>query len=335
MVFSRALLATLAAVLALVSTGTAEAGNPRFGLSSGGTLRWLSPDELAWELDRYVELGAQWVRMDFVWWELEPEQGVFDWSRHDRVVEAAAERGLSVLGVIAYTPAWARPGGTTNKHPPTNLEDYASAVRQVVEHYAPMGVRHWELWNEPNLWRFWEPCPEVARYTEMLRLGYDAVKAADPEAFVVSAGLSPAADNGCDIAPRSFLSGMYANGVGGYFDALGHHPYSFPAYPGEPFEWSAWHQMIGATPSLRSIMEDSGDGGKPVWATEWGARIGSVDEETQAAMLTQAYGLFGSYPWAGPLFVYTYRNADSFGLLRSDYSPRPAWFAYRDAALGR
>jgi hypothetical protein len=340
MVFTRAATAlrlaavALVTVLALALPGAGSAGNERFGVSSGGTLRWLPPDELARELDEYVEVGAQWVRFDFTWSSIEPEQGVYDWWRHDAVVAAAGERGLTLLGVLAYTPAWARPEGTTNKHPPNDLADYASFVRETVARYAPMGVRHWEIWNEPNLWRFWEPCPDVERYTEMLRLGYEAVKEVDPEAVVVSGGLSPAADNGCNIAPRTFLSGMYAYGAGGSFDALGHHPYSFPAYPSEQHAWSAWYQMTGASPSLRSIMEDNGDGEKQIWATEWGAKIGSVDEETQAAMVTEAYALFGSYEWAGPMFFYTYRDHDSFGLVRGDWSRRPAWYAYQEAAAG-
>jgi polysaccharide biosynthesis protein PslG len=207
-------------------------------------------------------------------------------------------------------------------------------VGETVRHYAPLGVRHWELWNEPNLSNFWQPCPDIEAYARMLRLAYAAVKEADPEAVVVSAGLSPAVDNGCNVAPRTFLAGLYANGAQGSFDVLGHHPYSFPAYPGEEHGWSAWHQMVGAFPSLRSLMDENGDGDKQIWATEWGARIGAVDEDTQAGMLSAAYALFGSYSWAGPLFVYTYRDTESFGLVRGDRSPRPAWYAYQEAAAG-
>ena len=331
---ARFLVAALAvgALLALPASG--YAGNPRFGIAAGGQLQWLSAEDLAWELDEYAEVGAQWVRFDFNWSRMEPEQGVYDWWRHDAVVEAAAARGLNVLGIIAYTPDWARPPGTDNKYPPTDPGDYAAFVARVVERYAPMGVRHWELWNEPNHRNFWKPCPDVAAYTGLLTAGYAAVKAVDPDAFVVSGGLSPAVDNGCNIAPRTFLAGIYASGGRGSFDAFGHHPYSFPAYPSEQHGWSAWYQMTGASPSLRSIMEENGDGDKQIWATEWGAKIGSVDEETQAAMVSEAYSLFGSYEWAGPMFLYTYRDSDSFGLVRGDGSRRPSWYAYQEAAAG-
>ncbi len=92
--------------------------------------------------------------------------------------------------------------------------------------------------------------------------------------------------------------------------------------------------MTGASPSLRSLMEQNGDRDKPIWATEWGAKVGPVDEATQAAMVRDAYRLFGSYDWAGPMFLYTYRDHDSFGLVRGDGSRRPSWYAYREAAAG-
>jgi len=305
------------------------------GIAAGGELQYLTPADLARELDGYARVGAAWIRFDFNWSGIERQKGVYDWSRHDAVVDAATARGLRVLGLIAYTPAWARPPGTDNKHAPTDVKDYASFVGEAVRRYAPRGVRHWELWNEPNHSGFWKPCPDVKRYTSLLRLGSAAARSADPAAFVLAGGMSPAVDNGCNVAPRTFLAGIYANGGKGSFDALAHHPYSFPAEPGTPHAWSAWHQMVGTSPSLRSIMVENGDADKAIWATEWGVKVGSVDERTQADMLTRAYSLFGSYSWAGPMFTYTYRDRDSFGLVRSDWSPRPAWAAFQAAALVR
>jgi polysaccharide biosynthesis protein PslG len=323
--------ASVAAARTTSASGIADRSPGTLGIAAGGNLQYLSSADLARELDGYVEVGAGWVRFDFNWSGIERQQGVFDWVRHDAVVEAASSRGLKVLGLIAYTPSWARPAGTSNKHAPSDLHDYARFVGQVVRRYSAAGVRHWELWNEPNHSAFWKPCPDVARYASLLRLGSAAAKGADPGAFVLAGGLSPAADNGCNVAPRTFLAGMYANGGKGSFDALAHHPYSFPADPGTTHEWSAWHQMAGATPSLRSIMAQHGDGGKSIWATEWGAKIGSVNEEAQASALTRASSLFGSYSWAGPLFVYAYRDHDSFGLVRNDWSRRPAWYAFQSA----
>ena len=57
-------------------------------------------------------------------------------------------------------------------------------------------------------------------------------------------------------------------------------------------------------------------------------------------MLTRAYQLYGSYDWAGPLFFYQGRDLGTttatsenfFGFLRSDFSAKPSYAAYQQAA---
>ncbi len=58
-------------------------------------------------LDEVEVLGVGWIRIDFIWLLVEPEQDVFDWSLYDRIVREADERGLKVSATIAGTPAWA------------------------------------------------------------------------------------------------------------------------------------------------------------------------------------------------------------------------------------
>ena len=76
------------------------------------------------------------------------------------------------------------------------------------------------------------------------------------------------------------MQAMYANGAKGYFDALGHHPYCFPAAPGDAQNWSGWYQMYGPSNSLRATMTANGDGGKKIWATEFGYRRTAPRERT-------------------------------------------------------
>ena len=102
--------------------------------------------------------------------------------------------------------------------------------------------------------------------------------------------------------------------------------------------------MYGTSPSLRSVMTANGDGEKKIWATEFGAPTdgpaGSfVSEGTQAKMISKAYSTWRGYDWAGPLFTYQGRDLGTstdtsqnhFGLLHSNWSPKPAYDAYRQA----
>src|SRR5262245_59912802 len=51
--------------------------------------------------------GVEHVRMDFNWFQFEPQQGQFDWSAIDSSVNGARAQGLNVFATVAYTPQWA------------------------------------------------------------------------------------------------------------------------------------------------------------------------------------------------------------------------------------
>lgn len=118
----------LVAVLAvfaggLVPNGAAQVGGPLIGseagFSPGGEIFGFSDAELGRELDSMVTAGATYVRLDVPWVALEPsaprltaagaEVRTFDWPRMDRLIDGARSRGLQVVALPAYTPAWARP----------------------------------------------------------------------------------------------------------------------------------------------------------------------------------------------------------------------------------
>jgi polysaccharide biosynthesis protein PslG len=323
----------------------AVAGKDRIGVSSGGTLPWASDADLARELDGYAAIGATWLRFDLHWSVIERSgKGAYDWSLYDRVVAAATARGLKLLAIVTYTPRWARNAACagSDKCEPARADDYADFAAAAVRRYAPRGVRHFELWNEPNVTAFWRPAPNAARYTALVRAAYARMKAIDPSITVLAGATAPASDDGPDIDPRTFLRQVYANRGGGSFDAWSHHPYYGPNHPADPYAWSAWYQMYGTKPSLRSLMEANGDGAKKIWATETGALVGvtwsccgTTTEAAQADLLREALDLWRGYPWAGGLMYYNYHSDHGWSLTRDDWSPRPAWFAYRDAAPRR
>jgi polysaccharide biosynthesis protein PslG len=313
------------------------------GVALGGAIQNESSFALAQDFDAIGSTGARWVRMD-INWDLIQRDGAssYNWAPFDRVVSAAQARGLNVLATILYTPPWARPAGTGASTPPTRLSDYVSFAKAAAGRYAPLGVHAYEIWNEPNNTRFWAPRADAGRYTEMLKGASTAIRSVDAQAFIVTAGTSPALDEGGNIAPVTFLKQIYARGGKDAFDAVGHHPYCTPGSPGESQWWNPWYQMTGAPTSLRTVMAANGDAGKQIWATEFGAPTGGpsgsfVPEAAQAELVTRAYRLFGSYRWAGPLFWYAARDLgtdrrtreDFYGLLRNDFSPKPAFDAYR------
>jgi hypothetical protein len=190
---------------------------------NAGDLRRLSASALSAAVDDLVALGVSWVRMDFPWIEIENTRGVYNTGGPDAAVRALARRGIRVLGIISYATPWAN-GGRDQMYPPTNPTDFAIYAGLLVRHFAPLGVRTWEIWNEPNLHNYWATGANPAQYTQLLKAAFVAIKAADAGATVMTGGLAPAASSGGDLTPMEFLTGIYNNAGQGYFDAVADHP---------------------------------------------------------------------------------------------------------------
>ena len=306
---------------------------------------WESDADLARDLDEMAAVGARWVRLDLNWSAIEPTRGSFSWSNADRVVNAATGRGFNIVAILHTAPAWARAPGTDNQfYPPTDPTEFANYAGRTVARYSSK-IKVWEVGNETNTQRFWHPAPDAPAYTRLLKLTYTAIKQADAGATVVSGGLSPAVDaaDGSTISPPTFLRLIYENGGRGSFDAVGIHPYSFPARPIDPTtaNWNTFHRM----PLLYDLMLRNGDGDKKLWITEFGAITGTapgaVSETGHAAIITDAFRAMAQMPFVGgPMFVYSIRDdgtdpasvEDNFGLLRRDFSPKASRAAYQRVA---
>jgi hypothetical protein len=314
------------------------------GFAEGAGLLWGSDAELAQRLDGIAATGAEYIRVDIDWSVAQPGPASWNWGPIDRVVRASRDRGLRVLGLITYTPTWARPAGTPDKNPPTNPGDFANFAAAAAARYAPLGVREWEIWNEPNSRWFWSPAPNPTAYTNLLIRANAAIKSIDPGATVMTGGFSPAPDSpdGSMIAPVTFLNRVYAAGGGGHFDAVAHHPYNFPYMPLKPEPNYNWNAFGGVTPKLYETMVAHGDGAKKIWGTEMGApTVQGMTPEYVAAYVTEAFSAWRSWPFTGPLFWYSFRDGGTnptdpehnFGLVKTNGAPKePALSAFERAA---
>ena len=328
------------------SYGAGGAGSTTSGLALGMSVPSLvgaSSSQTSSALAAMSGIGLRWVRIEADWsWIQAGGPSSFDWSATDQAVALAAAAGMSVDLVIDNTPTWAAPAGSAAHSftQPTSAATYAVFAGQVAAHYGPMGVHTYEIWNEPNIQPFWLPAPNPGYYAAMLRYAYATIKAAQPGATVISAGLSPASTDGTNVNAVDFLTDLYADGAGSSFDAVGYHAYSYPALPNTYESWSGWSQMGQTTPSIRSVMTANGDSAKQIWITEVGAPSAGPDgvgTAAQAQEVSQAVTAARTTSWIGGLFVYTYQDSatapDYFGLLNADGSQKPAWAALA-AALG-
>jgi polysaccharide biosynthesis protein PslG len=328
-----------------------------FGIAAGGGLPWESQAHLKEVLHGTKQLGATWVRFDIDWSVIQqagPDS--FDWRLYDAVVRQARADKLRVLGIIDYTPSWARrQSSQSNKYQP-NRREFSSFAARVAKRYGAMGVHDWEIWNEPNLSQFWQPHPDARQYADLLRLTYTKIKKANPKATVIAGSLSNCRSTITSIPATDFVRLMYANGAKGYFDAISIHPYTWCSLPDNRSPGGSWELLS----TIHQIMVRHGDGKKRIWITEYGAptdgrgseadvgasttaaTVDYVSELMQAMMAREAIALYETYTWVGPFFWYSYEDEgvstadreDFFGLVSFDGRRKPAYYALQSLVVG-
>lgn len=309
------------------------------GLSPGFRILEESSADLRADLDAMERLGITRLRVDLSWAALQPERDRFDWSSADRVLGEAQARGLDVLAVVGYEPDWARRTDAAGDPLPVDPAAFAEFVGQAATRYeAPVGA--WEIWNEPNLRRFWGTAPDPASYAAVVTAASPRIRSADPGAPIVIGALSPANDTADGLSPATFVSGVYDHVDIELFDAISVHPYSYPAQATGRQRWNTFYRLN----QVHQIMARRGDGETLVWLTEYGAPTGTsaaaVSDQAQAEMITTGIQEARRRCYTGPIYLYSLRDAgpdlddpeDNFGLVRDDRTPKASYLALLPAA---
>ncbi len=328
------ILALLASLLAGCSDRTEDPQDAlTLGISPGSRILDLEPGEREAWFEAMASLGAEWVRIDLDWSRIEPEPGVFEWETPDSTLDAAKASGLEVLMLVTYSPSWARPSDSSNKPPPIDVDDFAAFVTQAADRYGS-SVGAWEIWNEPNVADFWEPGADPHTYARLFDASAAAIRRELPESTVITGGLAPASDDGDDLSPLTFLSEFYRYVEPGTADAVGVHPYTFPARPSDGGRNNSFRRL----PEIADLVAEHEGHVVPLWLTEFGAPTGTSDRAVssleQAEIIGQAMRCVRSDDALGPLFLYNFTDPadgdpadreDNFGLIGADGDPKPAW----------
>ncbi len=281
------------------------------------------------------------VRLMIPWAGIEPTQGKLNWNTVDKTVNSAAARNIAVVAMVNSTPRWAvANGGKYLSGRPASPAVYADFVGKVVTRYSGK-IAAVEIWNEPNAVTSYTPAPDPAGYVDLLKAAYPKVKAIDPSIVVLGGVLGSIVDWGTSaINPVTFLNQMYAAGAKPYFDALTFHPYhhSLKFSDGVGKANSPLQQLM----RMRQTMIANGDGGKKIWATEFGQPISSGGATIQNEFIADVLLKWQELPYTGPMFIYTTRDrktgssqaAETFGIYEDDWTPKAAQQTVKAGASG-
>jgi hypothetical protein len=322
------------------------------------------------QFQRLSRGGVESVRISIGWGDLQPEEaGPIAWGTVDALVERAALSGIGVLPAITGAPTWAVPdarvpgggGSTAPAYLPVKgraAAAWRSFLMQAAHRYGPSGefwathpgvparpIWNWQIWNEPNF-KYFVARPNPKEYGQLVKISSSALKAIDPGARILLAGLfsrpkgartRAGKHRGLNWYASDFVQGMYRGnpGIKSQFNGVALHPYAYYST-----------ELPELIEEFRRVLARNRDAAKGLWITEMGWSSGRPVHSNlfakgpagQAAQLTHAFTLLRNkaVPWRiRGIYWFSVDDApgscnfcDGSGLFSSPFTPKPSWYAY-------
>ena len=288
------------------------------------------------------QAGFTRMRDDLYWNSFERKPGEYRIpERLERAVDMGREYGIKTLLVIGYNNTVAYPGKFGRPFLP-NEEMYRCYGNAVVAGIRLFGdrVTEWELWNEPH-----PSTHPVKDYLPMLKTVYPMAKAENPDITVISCG-----GGGAGGGPGGgMILPIVQNGGADFQDAFSIHPYQAPYLPEVGYD--AQNSPVSrvniqlVANHMRNICNRNvrSDGKKlNVYITEIGwfvehpaLRQYPVSPMMQAACAARMFLAVRRENIYTGVYWYDFQDdgvdrvekEHNFGLIREDYSPKPAFQA--------
>ncbi len=226
-------------------------------------------------------LGAKINRFSFDWQQAEPQADRFDFSMPEQYVSSDVAHGYSTIAVLEHTPYWATSVATTNTSAqvPIGLDlawndpdnTWGAFVAASAAHFRGR-ISDYEIWNEPDLLGGAGWAGSRAQFFQLIKVAYQAIKAMDPGARVITGGLNYNPTWLHDVLQADVADpGASANNY--YFDAIGIHSYGRAIAP----------YTLGQT--AHALLRQFGIPDKPVFATELGIPVDDDPPSSKAGIV--------------------------------------------------
>jgi hypothetical protein len=242
--------------------------------------------------------------------------------------EEYRQAGIRSLIILSYDtlpgkPDWDAPDPAW----PDYIERFARRAGQIAALLAPFQPA-FQIWNEPDHpgQPGYNPQLPEAVYGHMLRRTHDAIKAVDPNALIVTAGLSSG-------NPAWLTRVIESQGGDLHADVVAFHPYGQRPDP----DWPHPDWFFGYVGNLLNAYFEAGQR-RTLWITEMGSPEQDLGgDRLQVAELLRRYYRAMTTRFSDKVehlfwFCYSDGMVPTFGLLDQVGNPKPALDAFRNEA---
>jgi len=242
---------------------------------------------------------------------------------------------------------------------------YTGFLQELVRRYSkpPYNVKYWELYNEPDKIHTLAPNINIGgcfgqiwydEYVRMLKAGYEAIKAVDPDAVVANGGLAHdwfyffKTDPTWDYPNDGLFDPYFMDEViskrkrhaGDWFDVFNFHTYYAWRWYWEYYGYGK--DVLAKYNYMKEQLAGYGYGDKPIIITEVGMRSYDPDnpqeisEQSQARYVLKLFARLLTVMIDRPFIWYSLRDTgpysvsstNSHGLIRNDGTFKPAYHVY-------
>ena len=262
-------------------------------------------------------LGVKYVRDDFLQSYVNKSGDQYNFSEYDVWVEDLFDNNIKILAIT-----YGKNLGTDKLINSTEeVEQNETFIRKLIEHYPQ--IEDYEIFNELNLVSEYKGAylddGDIKWYNVLLNKLNNDFK----EKNIIVAGTStPRENDEKKITSENFYMNMYnTGGLKRIFD-IAYHPYTYNNIP-----------ILKGRINSHTDLFNSFGGFTKLNVTEYGSTIEYVSEKIQAVDLVKQTITFeesSNLIILYNLWTTTTTGLEQFGILRNDYTPRPAYYSMKN-----
>lgn len=207
------------------------------------------------------------------WIDLEPSNGVYNWTTLDKLLAEANTLGADVLYTFGKVPGWAS-SDPTDPHctdaykagdcaPPSDVDSgdaYFKAFVTALMQHAGNKISYFEMWNEPYNPPYWDGTG--AQLAIMVSDGAQIIRSMNPQALILTPSMSPWPNQ--QVFLTSFLNACQGTVS---FDVFAMHDYTWGGPPERVISLIQQVQNFQATMGLQNLPLWGSEGSDKEWST--------------------------------------------------------------------